>query len=132
MPPPFKVQHIDHVVLRVADMEKSLTFYRDVVGAHLEREIPEIGMKQLRAGASLIDLLPAESAMVPDGAQNMDHVCLRVEPWVDSVVKAHLAHFGVEIESEGIRYGADGEGPSLYVFDPDGNRVELKGPPIEA
>jgi len=131
MPPPFKVQHIDHVVLRVADMEKSLTFYRDMVGAHLEREIPEIGMKQLRAGSSLIDLLPAESVTVPDGAQNMDHVCLRVEPWVDSVVKAHLAHFGVEIESEGIRYGADGEGPSLYVFDPDGNRVELKGPPLE-
>jgi glyoxylase I family protein len=133
MPPPFKPLRLDHVVLRVRDMERTLTFYRDVIGAELEREIPEVGMKQLRAGASIIDLVPAEAGAeaVPESAQNMDHLCLRIEPWSESVLAAHFSHFSVPVEGEGIRYGAEGNGPSIYVRDPEGNVVELKGPPLE-
>ena len=57
-PPPFHVKQIDHIVLRIADLGKSLRFYRDSLGCTLEKEQPDIGLFQLRAGDSLIDLIP--------------------------------------------------------------------------
>ena len=124
----FTLKGLDHVVLRVADTARAVRFYCDVLGCREERRIESIGMVQLRAGASLIDLLPAEP---PGGAanRNMDHLCLRIDPFDEAALRTHLAAHGVEIGEIAQRYGAEGHGPSMYIADPDGNTVELKGPP---
>ncbi len=79
---------------------------------------------QLRVGTSLIDLVPAGEAVI---TPNVEHVCFRVNPWDEAAILTHLAHFGIQAEVAS-RYGADGEGPSIYLEDPEGNRLELKGP----
>ncbi len=131
---PIEIRAIDHVVLRVADLAASLAFYRDVLGLAIEREL-DIGLVQLRAGSSLIDLVPVSSELgrtggPPPGANghNMDHVALAVERFDAGVIFAHLDARGVEHGDVAQRYGADGTGPSIYIKDPDGNTVELKGP----
>jgi glyoxylase I family protein len=125
---PFRIKGLDHVVLRVADMDRALHFYSDVLGCPEERRVESIGLVQLRAGASLIDLLPADPAV---GTQpgNMDHFCLRIEPFEPEALGTYLRGRGVEVGAPARRYGAEGHGPSLYIQDPDGNTVELKGPP---
>lgn len=120
---------LDHVVLRVADMDRSIAFYHDVVGAVEERRVDEIGLVQMRAGASLIDLVPAGETVVGHG--NMEHFALSVVPFDAAAITAHLTAHGVEAGEVARRYGAQGYGPSLYFDDPDGNTVELKGPPEE-
>jgi glyoxylase I family protein len=127
---------IDHVVLRVVDLEAMLHFYCEVLGCAVERRQAEIGLVQLRAGASLIDFvsvsgpLGLEGGAAPGvGGRNMDHVCLRVEPFDPTVIAAHLARCGVAVGEVARRYGAEGFGPSVYLTDPEGNAVELKGPP---
>lgn len=124
----FAVKGLDHVVLRVADMARAIAFYRDVLGCREERRVESIGLVQMRAGASLIDLVPAAAAPEVAGG-NMDHFALRVEPFDEAAIRAHLAARGVEAGETARRYGAEGHGPSIYVRDPDGNTVELKGPP---
>ncbi len=134
--PPFRTVHLDHVVLRVKDLEASKTFYQDVIGASFERELPEFGLYQLRIGAALIDLVPINSPMgqqgggplAPEG-KNLDHFAIRIDPFDLDELKQHLAAFNIEPSEVGIRYGAEGNGPSIYIPDPDGNLVELKGPP---
>lgn len=135
-PPPFVMRGIDHIVLRVADLPRMLAFYRDVLGCTDEREQAAIGLYQLRAGASLIDLvtidgkLGARGGAAPGaGGRNLDHFAIAIQPFDDAALRAHLAAHGVEIVEEGPRYGAEGEGPSIYVRDPEGNVIELKGPP---
>ena len=131
------VAGLDHVVLRVRDLERALAFYRDVLGLAVERELPpEIGLVQLRAGAALVDLVPVDGAIGRQGGapageegRNMDHFCLQVEPFEEGALRAHLAKHGVPAGPTESRYGARGNGPSIYVRDPDGNTVELKGPP---
>lgn len=124
----FTIQGLDHVVLRVADLERAVRFYCEVLGCTEERRVEAIGLVQLRAGAALIDLVPAAGA--PEtGAGNMDHFCLRIEPFDEADLRAHLAAHDVEVGEVARRYGAEGHGPSLYLQDPDGNTVELKGPP---
>lgn len=59
----------------------------------------------------------------------MDHFCLRVEPWDEAALRTHLASHQVSAGETQPRYGAQGEGPSIYIRDPDGNTIELKGPP---
>lgn len=123
----FHITGIDHVVIRTADPARALAFYRDVLGLVVEREQPEIGLIQLRAGRSLIDLIPADPAAVADPDRpNVDHFALGVSPFVEPALRAHLTAMQVPIVEAGLRYGAGGEGPSLYVRDPDGNKVELK------
>ncbi len=124
----FEILGIDHVVLRVADQERAIAFYEGVLGAKVERRAEKIGLVQLRAGRSLIDLIdtPAGEAK---GAGNMDHFALRIEPF-DEAIRAHLEAHGIEAGELKTRYGAEGNGPSLYIEDPDGNRVELKGPAV--
>ena len=130
------VREIDHVVLRVTDLAAMLRFYRDVLGCPLERSQEEIGLYQLRAGRSLIDLVPVDgklgamggAAPGPEG-RNMDHLCLRVDPFDVEAIRRHLAEHGIEAGDVAMRYGAEGEGPSIYLTDPEGNTVELKGPP---
>jgi catechol 2,3-dioxygenase-like lactoylglutathione lyase family enzyme len=118
---------IDHVVLRVASLERAIEFYRAVLGCRVERELQRPRLVQLRAGASLIDLVPAAPAAAP-GAGNMDHFALRLEVFDAAALTAHLKRHGVEPGAVHERYGAGGYGPSLYFTDPDGNTVELKGP----
>ena len=131
-----KLQGLDHLVLRVVDLDAVTRFYVDVLGCAVERRQDEIGLVQLRAGRSLIDLVPVDgklgrmggAAPGPEG-RNMDHFCLRVEPFDAAAIRAHLAAHGVDAGAVESRYGAEGEGPSIYLADPEGNVVELKGPP---
>jgi glyoxylase I family protein len=127
---------IDHLVLRIVDLDRMLRFYVDVLGCTPERRQDALGLVQLRAGHSLIDLVPVDGPLgraggTPPGPQgrNLDHFCLRVEPFEEAALRAHLAAHGVAAGAVEQRYGAEGEGPSLYVRDPEGNVVELKGPP---
>ena len=122
----FRIRNLDHVVLRVRDMESALAFYTGVLGCREERRLEEIGLVQLRAGAALIDLVPGKPDQ--EGA-NMDHFAVRVTPFDEAAIRAWLAEHGVETEAALPRYGAEGTGPSIYIRDPDGNTVELKGPP---
>ncbi len=131
---PIEINAIDHVVLRVQDLDAALAFYRDALGLAIERQL-DIGLVQLRAGASLIDLVPASSplgrlggpAPAADG-RNMDHFALELERFDAAAIFAHLAAHGIEHGEVSTRYGAKGSGPSIYIKDPDGNTVELKGP----
>lgn len=134
--PPFQLQQIDHVVLRARDVAGMVAFYCDVLGCTVERRQAAIGLIQLRAGASLIDLVDVDGTLGRKGGaapgqegHNMDHLCLRAEPFDVGAIVAHLSARGVRIAEFGSRYGAEGEGPSQYLYDPEGNLVELKGPP---
>jgi glyoxylase I family protein len=131
-----RVREIDHVVLRVADLDRALAFYRDVLGCGVERAVESLGLWQLRAGKSMIDLVPVSGRLGTEGGappgregRNVDHVCLRIDPWDEPGIRAHLAHHHVDAGSTESRVGAEGTGPSIYIHDPDGNVIELKGPP---
>ncbi|SDY44990.1 glyoxylase I family protein [Lysobacter sp. yr284] len=133
---PFRLLQLDHVVLRVRDTAAMVAFYCEVLGCSIERRQDEIGLVQLRAGDSLIDLVDVEGkigrlggAAPGEQGRNMDHLCLRAEPFDRAAIAAHLAAHGARIGEFGSRYGAQGEGPSQYLYDPEGNMVELKGPP---
>lgn len=130
------IRDIDHLVLRVVDLEPMLRFYRDVLGCTEERRQDVIGLVQLRAGRALIDQVPVAGQLGRAGGaaprregRNLDHFCLRVEPWDEADIRAHLQQHGIAVGALASRYGAEGEGPSLYLSDPEGNGVELKGPP---
>ena len=130
-----RIGEIDHVVLRAIDPAAMRRFYCEVLGCREERRQDEIGLVQLRAGASLIDLVSMDGKLGRLGGaapaaegHNMDHLCLRVEDWDQAAILAHLKAHGVRIGELGMRYGARGEGPSIYCYDPQGNLVELKGP----
>jgi len=131
-----KIRHIDHLVLRVIDLQRMLDFYQDVLGCSLEKVQEEIGLYQLRAGSALIDLVPVYGKLGRAGGaapgregRNLDHFCLRLDPFDAEEVAAWLRDKGVEPGAVESRYGAEGEGPSIYVSDPEGNVIELKGPP---
>jgi len=133
---PFRLLQLDHVVLRVRDTAAMVAFYCDVLGCSVERRQDEIGLIQLRAGESLIDLVDVEGKLGRYGGaapgeegRNLDHLCLRAEPFDREAILAHLHAHGARVGEFGSRYGAQGEGPSQYLFDPEGNMVELKGPP---
>ena len=132
----FRITHIDHIVLRAIDAERLLAFYRDVLGCTLERRQDELGLIQLRAGGSLIDLVPVDGKLGRAGGaapgregRNLDHVCLRIEPFDEAAIRAHLRAHGADAGEFATRFGADGDGPSVYLQDPEGNTVELKGGP---
>jgi len=134
--PPFRLRQLDHVVLRALDPAALEDFYCRVLGCTVERRQEAIGLVQLRAGASLIDLVGIDSRLgrlggAAPGAEghNVDHICLAVEDYDEAAIRAHLEAHGVRIGEAGSRYGAEGEGPSLYLYDPQGNMIELKGPP---
>jgi glyoxylase I family protein len=114
-------------------------FYCDVLGCTVEKLQPKIGLTQLRAGRSLIDLVDVAGELGRLGGaapgregRNMDHVCLRVERLDGPAIRAYLESKAVTAGEIVGRYGAEGDGPSLYIEDPEGNTVELKGPPAPA
>jgi len=134
--PPFRVERLDHLVLRAQDLESLTAFYRDVLGCAVERELEELGLVQLRAGASLIDLVSTSGELGRDArahpeGRNLDHLCLRIEPFEPVRLRAHLQRFGVDHGGVKTVYGAEGFGPSIYIEDPEGNTIELKGPASE-
>jgi len=131
----FAILGLDHIVIRARDVDAMVAFYRDVLGCPVEKVQPEFGLTQLRAGSALIDLVDLDGKIGraggagpgPEG-RNMDHFCLTVRPWDEAALLAHLERHGVTPGEVGRRYGADGYGQSVYLKDPEGNMVELKGP----
>ena len=126
-----RIAGLDHVVLRVGDLDRAIDFYERVLNCRVERRLKQPKLVQLRAGTSLIDLVPtsASPGEAADAAgRNMDHFAVRVDGFDAAALAAHLRRHGVEVGEVRERYGAEGYGPSLYISDPDGNTVELKGP----
>ena len=132
-----EIEGLDHVVIRTRHPGRLVSFYRDVLGCAVERETaPAIGLVQLRAGDSLIDIVSVDGEIGRQGGRgpgregrNLDHFCLRVVDFDEAVIREHLMRFGVSTGDTQNRYGARGLGPSIYIVDPDGNTIELKGPP---
>lgn len=131
-----KIREIDHIVLRVVNLDVMVGFYCDVLGCSVERQQSDIGLMQLRAGRSLVDLIPVAGKLGKSGGaapgaegRNVDHFCFRVEPFDVEQIRSTLEAAGVAAGKVESRYGAEGEGPSIYITDPEGNTVELKGPP---
>lgn len=133
---PIQIAGFDHIVLRVRDKTAMLRFYEGVLGLTVDRDRPELGLTHIRAGRQMIDLVTLDGPLgrLGGGApgaegRNLDHFALQVRPFDEAAIRAHLGAHGVAVVEEGQRYGADGTGFSLYVRDPEGNTVELKGPP---
>ncbi|WP_455284748.1 VOC family protein [Cupriavidus necator] len=132
----FRILGIDHLVLRSADVDALRRFYVDVLGCSVEREQTDLGLTQLRAGSALIDLVSLDGPLGRAGGagpgvegRNLDHFCVRIDPFDAGALRAWLTQHGVQVGEVEQRFGAEGKGPSLYIQDPDGNVVELKGPP---
>jgi glyoxylase I family protein len=130
----FHVERIDHVVLRVRDLAGMVRFYEQVLGFEVVRRVERIHLVQMRAGASMVDLMQGDrpAPNEPGGAGNMDHVCFRIEPFDLDEVLTRLKPYGIALGEIVPRIGAEGEGPSVYFHDPEGNQIELKGPPSAA
>jgi catechol 2,3-dioxygenase-like lactoylglutathione lyase family enzyme len=133
---PFTLAGIDHVVLLVDDMQRATDFYTEVLGCTVDNDLPKFGMRQLRAGEALIDLVDIGS---PEGAwarpevaggRNVDHIALALRPADPEAVRKHLTGHNVAIVEEGDRVGALGDTLSFYVMDPAGNQIELSFPPV--
>jgi catechol 2,3-dioxygenase-like lactoylglutathione lyase family enzyme len=132
----FHIGHIDHLVLRARDLEAMEAFYCRVLGTTVERRRPDLGLVHLRAGAAQIDLVAVDGKLGRQGGAapgveglNLDHFCLRVEPFDVEAIVAHLKAHGIEVGEIKPRFGAGGTGVSIYLSDPEGNVIELKGPP---
>ncbi|NTX17033.1 VOC family protein [Myxococcus sp. CA051A] len=131
---PFQPATVDHLVLRVADAARMASFYRDVIGCTVDREVPHLGLTHLRVGTAMIDLVSLDGKLGRAGGaapgregRNVDHFCITVQPFDEAAIRAHLAEQGVAVFAPGERYGATGEGFSFYIQDPEGNTIELKG-----
>ncbi|MGH8202087.1 MAG: VOC family protein [Steroidobacteraceae bacterium] len=133
---PFKPQRLDHLVLRVRNLEASVNFYLNVLGCQVAKRRDDLGLIHIQTGTSMIDLVSIEGplgkkggAAPAAGARNLDHLCVRVEPFDEAVIRRHLAEHNVQPRGPAtVNFGAEGDGLSLYIEDPDGNVVELKGP----
>lgn len=134
--PSFTIQHIDHIVLRVANLERAMAFYCNVLGCKVARRRDDLGLIHLSAGTSMIDLIALDGVLGLRGGagpakegRNVDHLCLRVDPFDEAALTQHLAAHNIPTHGPAaVNFGAEGEGLSLYVSDPDGTTVELKGP----
>ena len=132
-----RIRDLDHLVLRVVDAQAMVDFYCNVLGCAVVRRRDELGLVQLRAGRAMLDLVPVDGPLgraggAPPGrdGRNVDHFCFRVEPFDEVAIRTTLSAAGIEAGPTAARYGAEGDGPSIYVTDPEGNTVELKGPPF--
>ncbi|MGG5810225.1 VOC family protein [Falsiroseomonas sp. CW058] len=132
MPPPFAPVALDHLVIRVRDLDGMEAFYRDALGCEVAHRQEALGLVHLRVGASLLDLVwiggkLGRGGEAPDqGRPNMDHLCIAVAPWDEAAIRAHLAAFGVVPDAPAERYGAGGRATTVYLRDPEGNAVELR------
>jgi len=128
---PFRFERIDHLVLRTKDVNRLVSFYCSL-GCQVVREVEKIQLVQLAAGESMIDIVfAAPNGGAPD--RNLDHFALRISPFDPAAIVAFCEENGIPAEApEFLLLGADGFGPAVYIEDPDGNRLELKGPPQRA
>lgn len=130
---PYRLGGIDHVVIRARDIDAMLGFYRDVLGCRVAKHNQPLGLWHLDAGGSMIDLvdmagkLGAAGGPPPGPGRNVDHIAIQVEPFDAAAIRAHFAAHGIEADPPAVRFGAEGDGPSIYLRDPEGNGVELKG-----
>jgi glyoxylase I family protein len=134
-----RIKGLDHFVLRVADRDAMLNFYCGVLGLAIAHEQPELGLTHLRVGDAFIDLITIDGALGREGGaapgregRNLDHLCVQVEAFNAEEIHRHFAAHGIASSAVLQRYGATGTGPSIYVKDPEGNGVELKGSPNPA
>jgi catechol 2,3-dioxygenase-like lactoylglutathione lyase family enzyme len=132
----FRLVALDHLVLRVVDLDRMLRFYCDGLGCTVEKRQEDLGLIQLRAGSALIDLVPVDGELGRMGGaapgkegRNLDHFCFQVDPFDPAAIREQLGRYGYVAGEVKRRYGAQGYGPSIYLDDPEGNVVELKGPP---
>lgn len=132
---PIEMRGLDHLVIRCVDAEAMLRFYRDQIGCELVRHNEKFDLYHLRVGAQLIDLIAVGGILGQRGGaapgaegRNVDHFAIRIETFDADALHAWIEENALEIVEEGPRYGADGTGPSVYLRDPEGNIVELKGP----
>lgn len=132
--PPFTLTGFDHVVYLVDDMPRALQFYQEVLGCVPGYSYPALGMEQLWCGSCLIVLWdtthPGAASAIPPvaGGRNVDHLCIATSPFAPQALRDHLTAHGVAIEREATHGGARGMGHSVYILDPFGNKLELKGP----
>jgi len=136
--PTITLKGLDHVVLRVRDIEAMVAFYCGVLGCTLAKHNEPLGLYHLDAGGAMIDLVTLDGKLgqtggagpgdaLATGGRNVDHIALKVSPFDGEAIRAHLSTNGVTAGEEVIRFGAEGDGPSIYLTDPEGNGVELKG-----
>jgi len=135
---PLNIRMIDHIVIRTNALQEMVAFYRDVLNCPIERQPDGLGLIQMRAGQSLIDLVDINGPLggkeheLPErAASNMDHFCIQIDPWDLNSITSHLNECGIKFDDVATRYGALGTGPSIYIKDPEGNTVELKGRPTD-
>src|SRR5436853_4712076 len=119
MSAPFSILGIDHVVLRATDPAALEKFYVEALGCTVEKRQEAIKLTQLRAGRTLIDIVPVDQAGPAAGEQaargaNLDHICLRIEPFDAAALSKHFAA-NYDCGEEKSRFGADGQGPSVYL-----------------
>lgn len=126
------IKEPDHVAYSVRNIEMMVQFYHEVLGMPLEKEADyragKFPFMSVRAGSILIDLIPAKDLSGEEGRQRVNHICLRVEDGTDlEEVKKYLVENNVKITGTAKNnFGAFGNGPSIYIDDPEGNSVELK------
>src|ERR1043165_4342216 len=130
-----RIREIDHLVLRVRDIDTMRRFYCSVLGAEHVAWRPQFGMSHLRIGRSMLDLITVDGPLGKSGGaaagqerRHLDHFSLRGDPFDQEAIVSHLKKCGVEVGDIRPRYGAEGNGISIYLTDPEGNTVELKGP----
>lgn len=129
-----RILGLDHIVIRVRDMERVVAFWRDALGCTVEKVQAELGLVHIRAGNALIDLVDVAGKLGRAGGRapaaegrNLDHFCLRVDPFDPAALRKRLESLGVPVDAPKRRFGAEGYGNSIYLYDPEGNRIELKG-----
>ena len=131
---------IDHVVIRVRDLELMLAFYTEVLGCEVAKHNAPLDLWHLRAGSALIDLVPVNGVLGRSGGasgdtkppaasgRNVDHVAFKVQPFDPPALLSHLQSHGIDAKAPlQSRFGTDGDGPSIQFTDPEGNGIELKG-----
>ena len=127
------VTELDHIVLRVSDVERSLLFYTEVLGLESERvdlwKNGDVRFPSVRInGDTIIDLFGSDQSPIgKDDAKNQDHFCMVIEETDMENLRRDFESIGVEIQTgPGKRWGSHGDGISLYIYDPDDNVVELR------
>lgn len=130
-----KIRAIDHLVLRAIETERMLDFYHPVLGCEAIRADADQCLTEFGAGDGLIGLVPASARPVSGegdaGAAartRLEHFCLTLANWNETGLRQCLHALGVDTRDVGVRPGTREAVPSLYLNDPDGNTVELKGP----